>query len=304
MRRLLTVSVLGAAALLIPSAQGQMRGIGGRGGGISAPRVSSGFRSGPSFRSGPAMGVRTFAPPGGVRRFAPPGRVFVNRPGISSRGFITSPQFVPPGRTVRTFSFARLQHDIFFSNGCFGFPCHFGFFHHHHHGFFPNSFFFGGAFGNPFFFGGGFGTPFFGAPFLTGSYIPGFDYYPPPPEPQPVAVESPTSASDVQLAMQIQRLSDEIADLRGEQALQRMQNRPAPPGTSMSVVPPAASTTFVFRDGSRVTAQNYAITGQTLWVLSEHAAKKFPLANLDRAATEQVNAASGVELHLPEPAKR
>lgn len=271
-----------------------MRGFGGRGGGIGAPRVSSGFRSGPAFRSGPVMGVRTFAPPG---------RTFATRPGFAPRGFAGSTVFVPPGRTVRTFRFGRLQRDIFFSNNCFFFPCHNGFFPHHHNHFFFGSPFFGAGFG--------FGNPFFGFPFFGASYIPGFSYpydysyLPPEPQQQPVAVESPTSASDVQLAVQIQRLSDEIADLRGEQALQRTQNRPAPPpGTSMSVVPPAASTTFVFRDGSRVSAQNYAITGQTLWVLSEHTAKKFPLANLDRPATEQVNAASGVELHLPEPGKR
>lgn len=254
-----------------------MRSMGVHGGGIASPRIS------PGFRSGPAMGVRTFAPPG---------RVFVGRPGVTSRGFITTPQFAPPGRRIVTFSFGRLRHDIFFSNDCFVFPCH--------HRFFGDPFFFG----NPFFFGGAFGSPFFGPSFVP-LYVPGFssDYYQPPP-PQPVVVETGTSGNDVQLAMQIQRLSDEIADLRGEQALQRMQSRPAPPaGTSMSAVPPAASTTFVFRDGRRVSAQNYAITGQTLWILSEHTAKKFSLADLDRAATEQVNAASGVELHLPGPAK-
>jgi hypothetical protein len=105
--------------------------------------------------------------------------------------------------------------------------------------------------------------------------------------------------------MEVQRLSDEIADLRGEQALERIHDRPAPPpGTSMSVVNPVASVTFVFRDGRRLTAQNYAISGQTLWILNEHAARKFALADLDRAATEQVNASAGVEVHLPEPAKQ
>jgi hypothetical protein len=71
----------------------------------------------------------------------------------------------------------------------------------------------------------------------------------------------------------------------------------------MSAVSPAASTTFVFRDGRRVTAENYAIAGQTLWILNEHTAKKFAMSDLDQAATEQVNAANGVELHLPQPAK-
>jgi hypothetical protein len=279
-----------------------MRGFGGRGGGITAPRVSPGFRSGPAFRSGPIMGGRTFAPRSPV--FA--GRPGFARPGFAPRGFVGSPVVVPPGRTARGFSFGRLQHDIFFSNNCPFFPCHNGFFHHRHF-FFGSPFFFGAGFGSPFFGSPFFGSSFFGAPFLGASYIPGFDYpydYYPPAQQQPVVVQSEPNQNDIQLATQIQRLSDEIADLRGEQALQRMQNRPAPPaGTSMSVVPPAAATTFVFRNGNRVTAQNYAITGQTLWILSEHTARKFPLADLDRAATEQVNAASGVELHLPGPAK-
>ena len=186
-------------------------------------------------------------------------------------------------------------HPITFPN-CVGFPCFPG----HHHHFFRNSFFFGS---NPFLFG----SPFF-SPFLSAGYIPGFDYpyydngYYQQAQ-QPVVVQSDNS-SDVQLALQVQQLSDEIADLRGEQALQQLQNRPAPPpGTSMSVVPPAPSTTFVFTNGQRLTAENYAITGQTLWILNEHAAKKYPLADLNKSATEQVNAANGVELHLPQPAK-
>jgi hypothetical protein len=141
---------------------------------------------------------------------------------------------------------------------------------------------------------------------VTASYIPGFDYpydYYQQPQQQPVAVQSDNTA-ETQLAMEVQRLSDEISDLRGEQALQAMRNQPAPPpGTSMSAVSPAAATTFVFHDGRRVTAANYAITGQTLWILNEHTAKKFAISDLDQAATEQVNAANGVEVHLPQPAK-
>ncbi len=172
---------------------------------------------------------------------------------------------------------------------CFGFNCGHFFFKHR---FFNNAFF---------------GSPFFGAPFFSSwGYIPGFDYpydyY--QPQAQPVAVQSTDSGANMQLALEIQRLSDEISDLRGEQAMQRLQNRPAlTPGQSLSVPAPAASTTFVFRDGRRMAAENYAISGQTLWILTEHAAKKYSLADLDRAATQQVNAASGIELHLPEPAQ-
>ena len=280
--------MFGAATLLmILPAQAQIRG-GMRGGGV-APRMSSGFRSGPApmgrggFRAGPVMGGRTFAPPG---------RVFMGRPGVAPQRVMSARGFASTrGRFSLDPRFAH-GHPITFPN-CVGFPCFPG---HHHH--FKNSFFFG----NPFFFG----SPFF-SPFSTVGYIPGFDYpydyygYQQPQ--QPVVAQSDNSA-DVQLALQVQQLSDEIADLRGEQALQQLQNRPAPPpGTSMSVVPPASATTFVFTNGQRLTAENYAITGQTLWILNEHAAKKYSLADLDKAATEQVNAANGVELHLPQPAK-
>jgi hypothetical protein len=299
MRRLLSIAVIGAAALLVPSAQAQVRGgmVGGRGGGIAAPRIS------PGFRSGPAMGVRTFAPPG---------RVFVGRPGIpsrgfipgrvSSRGFMTSPRFSPSGRTIRSFSFGRLRHDIVFSNDCFFFPCFgFGGFHHRRH-FLGNQFFFGAGFGfgSPFF-----GSPFFGTPFV--SYIPGFDYpysYYPPPAQEPVAAEAPTSATDIELVREVQRLSDEVEDLREEQSRAREPRQPLTPGSSLSAMPPAVATSFVFRDGRRLTAQNYAIAGETLWIVNENVAKKYSMSDLDRAATEQVNAANGVEVHLPAPKQK
>lgn len=234
---------------------------------------------GRGFRSGPVMGSR---------RFAPSGRVFMGRPAVRTRGFAST-----QGRFSFNRRFAR-GHRIVFPN-CVGFPCFPGRRH-----FFRHSFFFGS---NPFLFG----SPFF-SPFFSVGYIPGFDYpydyygYNQQPE-QPVVEQSDNSA-DIQLATEIQSLSDQIADLRDEQAVQRIQNRPAPaPDTSMSAVSPAPSTTFVFTNGQRLTAENYAITGQTLWILSENTAKKYSLADLDKSATQQVNEANGVELHLPEPAK-
>jgi hypothetical protein len=233
------------------------------------------------------------------RGFAPSGRAFAGRPGVAPRVMISGQRFAPSNSRFTFNSHLARGHRIFFPN-CVGVPCFPGRRHH----FFRNSFFFG--FGSPFFGSPFFGSPFF-SPFASVGYIPGFDYpydyYNYPQQQQPVVVQSDNGA-DTQLAVEVQQLSDEIADLRGEQAMQRMQNRPAPaPGTSMSVVPPAPSTTFVFRDGRRLTAQNYAISGQTLWILNEHTAQKFSLSDLDRAATEQANASAGVEMHLPEPAK-
>lgn len=207
--------------------------------------------------------------------------------------------FTPAGTVARTrftTSGARFTFNGF-ARSCGGFfPCHNRFFRHRFH----DRFFL--SFGSPFF---GFGSPFFPG-FVGASYIPGFfpeDYYggypPNAYQPQP-EVESNDNSADIQLAQQIQRLSDEVEDLRDEQAsAQREAREPAPSGTSMSAVNPAVATTFVFRDGHRVTAQNYAIAGETLWILNEHAAKKVPLSDIDVAATEQVNAANGVDVRLP-----
>jgi hypothetical protein len=161
----------------------------------------------------------------------------------------------------------------FNNRGCFGaFPCR-----------------------NRFFFNTGFGFPSWGYP-----YIPGFypsDYFQEPQAQQPV-VASNEEGGNTQLAVEIQRLSDEIDYMRQEQSRQAQARQP---GVSLSARS-AASTTFVFRDGHRMSTENYAIAGQTLWVFNERVAKKFPLSDLDRNATEQVNADNGVDVRLPEPA--
>ena len=114
------------------------------------------------------------------------------------------------------------------------------------------------------------------------------------------------NGNTVQLAAEVQRLTDEVDDLRSEESRRYSQDRAAAAnsGTSMSAKEPAAATVFVFRDGHRISAQSYAIAGQTLWIFNEHAARKYQIADLDAAATDQVNAANGVEFHVPEPAAK
>lgn len=302
MSRLILVAVMWAAALLPLSTLAQVRG-GTFRGPVVGPRVSPGFRGpavgprvGPGFR-GPVVGpgVRPgFRPAGpspffGARPVAPSaGRVFVNRPlAPQGRIFINRP-LAPPGRVHGSHSHVIFTTNPFAFNNCGGvLPC------------------------NPFFFSGHFfGSPFFPGSFFPGSfwpysygYIPGFSsdlYYPQQQQQQPVVMTSDNS-NDVQFAVQMQRLTDEVEQLRDEQARQASEARqPPPPGTSMSALPPAALTTFVFRDGHRLTAQNYAIAGQTLWIFSEHTAKRISLADIDLAATQQVNASNGVDIHLPE----
>jgi hypothetical protein len=125
------------------------------------------------------------------------------------------------------------------------------------------------------------------------------DYYGAPPA-QPVVVNS-DNGNSVALAAEVQRLTDEVGDLRDEESRRYYEDRAraANSGSSMTAKEPAAATVFVFRDGRRMSAQSYAITGQTLWIFDEHAARKYQIADLDAAGTEKANAANGVEFHVP-----
>jgi hypothetical protein len=61
------------------------------------------------------------------------------------------------------------------------------------------------------------------------------------------------------------------------------------------------TTALVFRDNHVEEVRNYAISGGTLWVLNEKAAKKIPLAQLDIPATVRKNDDRGVDFQVPEP---
>lgn len=188
---------------------------------------------------------------------------------------------------------------------------HNGFFFHHNH-------FFHGCFNcfNPFFFNSGFffGTPFFGFGFAGGPFVGPFvgpvgypyygspydyssDYYAPPP-PQPVSTDN-TSSNDAELTASIQRLSDEVEDLRSQNR-ELASRAEEPPNTSLSAKEPGLPAVFIFKDGRRISAQNYAIAGQTLWIMDEHAAHKYAISDVDANATQHANAINGVEVHIPE----
>lgn len=63
---------------------------------------------------------------------------------------------------------------------------------------------------------------------------------------------------------------------------------------------PSPATVLVFRDQHKQEITNYAISGGTLWVLSDHlATKKIPLKELDLAATTKANDERGVEFEVP-----
>ncbi len=103
------------------------------------------------------------------------------------------------------------------------------------------------------------------------------------------------SQNEAELSYQVQRLSQEIEQLRQEQSLAASRQAPPPPPSPDTVMP----TILVFRDGHRMTISNYAIVGQTLWVLDEKTSMKISLSDLDLDATERENRGQGVRFAVP-----
>jgi len=92
---------------------------------------------------------------------------------------------------------------------------------------------------------------------------------------------------------EIDRLNDEVANLREEREARLRSNRaPQPEAKSQP-------TSLVFRDQRKEEVENYAIAGQTLWIFTEQRARKIPLADLDISATQRANEARGEEFAIP-----
>ena len=90
---------------------------------------------------------------------------------------------------------------------------------------------------------------------------------------------------------QLDRLESEVDRLRAEREARESQESQARSK--------AESTELVFRDKHTEEVQNYAIVGQTLWILSAQRARKIPLAELDIPATKKANDDRGVDFQLP-----
>jgi len=299
MQRRWFIAVLLAASLVAISAHAQ-RGFGG--GRVSAPSRGPGFAA----HSMPAFGPHSVGPVGsrfaGSPRFVgpPQGRIFAGSI-AGSRGFaprrtVFGNSFVPSrglrvsaglgfrrfhrfrdfddfrfGRHFFGFNDFRFRRPFFFGSGCFS-------------AFNPfcNQFFFGSTLGF-----GGFGYPFY----------PAYDYsYQAPP--QQTVVESDNSR---ELAYEVERLTDEVELLRDEDIRRNNESRAAVLQNqgSLSAKEPPAYTVLIFRDGHKQSVQNYAVAGDTLWIITEQAAQKVPLSEIDIAATQQANSVNGVDFKVP-----
>jgi hypothetical protein len=89
---------------------------------------------------------------------------------------------------------------------------------------------------------------------------------------------------------EIDRLEDEVQQLR-------QQKQPAAKPESRDDI--NSLTVIVFRYKLTEDVQNYAIIGQTLWILNENQATKIPLADLDVQATVKANGERGIDFRVP-----
>ena len=149
---------------------------------------------------------------------------------------------------------------------------------------------------------GGFGYPYYSSYGSYPGYVyPGYGYNGDPSYSQPAysepaygppAAQEPAgpSQTELELSYQVEQLSQQIEQLRQQQA---QPPRPVPPE------PTPMSTVLVFRDGHRIEIQNYAIVGQTLWVLDQRNSSKIAVADLDVDATQKENHVRGLRFQAP-----
>ncbi|MGA8493734.1 MAG: hypothetical protein WB711_25165 [Terriglobales bacterium] len=147
-----------------------------------------------------------------------------------------------------------------------------------------------GRYGRGWPYGGYYGYPYYGwGDYGDDSYSS--DSY----QNYPVYDDSATYAQNDRQQAAIDRLEAEVDRLREEREARQPQSPTA--SAPKTVVPP---TELVFRDKHTEEVQNYAIVGQTFWILNAEKARKIPIAQLDIPATQKANEDRGVDFQLPE----
>ena len=112
-----------------------------------------------------------------------------------------------------------------------------------------------------------------------------YQSYPPP--------DYSSSYGDSRVQADIDRLENEVDRLRQEREARESSTAQARSKSDSEM------TALVFRDKHTEQVKNYAIVGQTLWVLSGQRARKIPLTELDIPATKKANDDRGVDFQLP-----
>ena len=103
------------------------------------------------------------------------------------------------------------------------------------------------------------------------------------------------------LTRQVQQLSDQVLQLQAQIALAQAQPPQPSPAEAITRTPgpPETPMTFVFKNGRQVSAQGYAIAGQTLWILTPSGYESTALSDLDIAVTKSENLKRGINFEIP-----
>ena len=111
------------------------------------------------------------------------------------------------------------------------------------------------------------------------------------------ATADPGSNQTSALSEQLERLSRQMQDLQDQLA---HSQQPAPE-QAISDQPPAQTVpavTVVLKSGERFQTQNYAVTDNTFWDLSNQPARRVPLSAIDPAASRKATEANGGEFPI------
>jgi hypothetical protein len=169
---------------------------------------------------------------------------------------------------------------VHFVMGGFGHPGHSPVFFHHHHRFF-----------RAWPYAGYYGYGYYGSPWDYGDDSYSADSH----QNYPAYDDSSAYADSDRAQAQIDRLENEVDRLRQEREARESQS-----SNSARSKAESQATELVFRDKHTEEVQNYAIVGQTFWILNAEKARKIPIAQLDIPATRKVNEDRGVDFQLPE----
>jgi hypothetical protein len=133
-------------------------------------------------------------------------------------------------------------------------------------------------------------------PYIPQAYYPQPYFVQNPYAPNPLSVAETTAEIDA-LSRQVDQLNDQLTRLQVQLESAQQPPAPAPAPVETSAPQPEAPSTpvaLIFRNGTRIEAQGYAVAGQTLWIFNGTGSERVALSQLDVAATRTENLKRGI----------
>jgi hypothetical protein len=137
---------------------------------------------------------------------------------------------------------------------------------------------------------GGFFAPYYYPSFAYGDNGYASNQYGAPPPPDP-GLQNMMRAEGA-LSQQIQRLSDQIDELKNAQ--QRGAGS-APQDEDVQQTTPQVPITLVLRNGQQIQVQNYAVMDHVFWDFTKQPARRIPVSSIDIGASTRATEATGAE---------